>query len=213
MRRPEGRPGRASTTSDVHGLLRDGETACLGTHTDGEPSVDPQRRCAFNPWRPGATANHGPIVAILGDGARPTTGADFRGYIALDIRNFATTTSQLYYNGVTSTTASTLKDLEARWLIAGGYPGPIFPPVISPPDPNDQVAVLAATRPAWRSMPSNTRFVPGDKILVAVYPGIIQIPDFSSGAPDPISLPTSGTVPIAGSFKVGRNQSFSGRST
>jgi hypothetical protein len=189
------------------------ETACLGTDSNAGLRSSPNAGAAFDALVPdNDRANHGPIVAILGDGATPDNGADFRGYIALDIRNFANTTSQLYYNGVDpSTTASTLKDLEAQWFLRGGYPGPDFPPIISPPDPNDQVATLSGNSTGVAIDAFNTRFVPGDTILVAVYSGVTQlIPDFSMAAPATISLPTSGTVPVAGSFKVGRNQSFSG---
>ena len=189
------------------------ETACLGTDTDGSLRVDPNAGAAFDAITPDSDrTNHGPIVAIMGDGATPDNGADFRGYVALDIRNFANTTSQLYYNGVDpSMTAAILKDYEAQWFLAGGYPGPAFPPAISPPDPNDQVAVLSGNSTGVAIDAFNMRFGPGDPILVAVYPGVtLEIPDFSMAAPSTISLPNTGTVASAGSFKVGRNQSFSG---
>jgi hypothetical protein len=189
------------------------DTACLGTDVDGSLRTAPNPGLTFDAINPdNDRANHGPIVAILGDGATPDNGADFRGYVALDIRNFANTTSQLYYNGVTpSTTAATLKDLEAQWLLAGGYPGPLFPPVVSPPDPNDQVATLSGNSTGVAIDAFNARFGPGDSILVAVYSGVtLQIPDFSMAAPGTVTLPTTGTVANAGSFKVGRNQSFSG---
>jgi Putative Flp pilus-assembly TadE/G-like len=188
-------------------------TACLGTDTNGSLRTSPNNGAAYDATTPdNDRSNHGPIVAILGDGATPSNGADFRGYVALDVRNFANTTSQLYYNGVTpSTTSSTLKSLEARWLHLGGYPGPAFPPVISPPDPNDQVATLSGNSTGVAITAFNTRFAPGDDILVAVYSGSTQlIPDFSMSAPGIISLPATGTVASAGSFKVGRNQAFSG---
>jgi hypothetical protein len=192
------------------------ETACLGTDTNDALRTDPNPGLAFDALLPdNDRVNHGPIVAILGDGATPDNGADFRGYVALDIRNFANTTSQLYYNGVdVSTTASVLKDLEAQWIYAGGYPGPSFPSIISPPDPNDQVAILSGNSTGVAIDAFNSRFVAGDSILVAVYSGVtLQIPDFSMASPSVISLPNTGTVASAGSFKVGRNQSFSGTVT
>jgi hypothetical protein len=192
------------------------ETACLGTDTNASLRINPNAGAAFDASNPDSDrANHGPIVAILGDGATPDNGADFRGYVVLDVRNFANTTSQLYYNGVTpSMTSSILKDLEAQWFLAGGYPGPAFPPIISPPDPNDQVATLSGNSTGVGIDAFNTRFAPGDAILVSVYSGqTLLIPDFSMGTPGAISLPTSGTVANAGSFKVGRNQSFSGTVT
>jgi hypothetical protein len=55
------------------------------------------------------------------------------------------------------------------------------------------------------------RFVPGDEVLVAVYPGdVMAIPDFTVGSPGTIALPTSGTTANVGSLKVSRNQAFSG---
>ena len=189
------------------------ETACLGTDSDASLRTAARAGAAFDPSNPDSDrVNHGPIVAIMGDGATPDNGADFRGYVALDIRNFANTTSQLYYNQVTPTTgSSTLKDLEAEWITAGGYPGPDFPSIISPPDPNDQVAILSGNATGAGIAAFNTRFVPGDDILVAVYSGVtMQIPDFSMAVPSSISLPNNGPTALAGSFKVGRNQSFSG---
>ncbi len=80
------------------------------------------------------SGTHGPVVTILGQGAQPSNGSDFRGFIALDIRNFATASSQIYYNEVSaSTNSNTLKDMEAGWILAGGYPGPMFPAPTTPP--------------------------------------------------------------------------------
>jgi hypothetical protein len=192
------------------------ETACLGTDTNASLRTAARTGADFDALNPDSDrVNHGPIVAILGDGATPDNGADFRGYIALDVRNFGNTSSQLYYNQVdASTNSSILKDLEAEWITAGGYPGPDFPSIISPPDPNDQVAILSGNSTGAGIDAFNTRYVPGDEILVAVYSGnTMQIPDFSMAAPTSISLPTSGTVVSAGSFKIGRNQSFTGTVT
>ncbi|HET7727104.1 MAG TPA: pilus assembly protein TadG-related protein [Candidatus Limnocylindrales bacterium] len=189
------------------------DTACLGTETDSALRVSPNAGAAFDPGSPdNDRANHGPIVEILGSGADPDNGADFRGFINLDIRNFASDVSQIYYNGVTPTTnANTLKDMEAAWFTAGGYPGPMFAPAVTPPDPNNQVATLDGNSAGIAIAAFSSRFAPGDEILVAVYPGItMEIPDFSLGDPGTIALPTSGTTATAGSFKVSRNQAFSG---
>ena len=66
-------------------------TACLGTETNASLRTDADRRqrLRFGQPRTAIRRNHGPIVAILGQGAQPSNGADFRGFIALDIRNFA----------------------------------------------------------------------------------------------------------------------------
>ena len=102
---PDGRrdgalPGRSD---GLPRLLRDGE--------HGLPRVRDERRRsgpsrppgnAFDSVNPGSDpVAHGPVVAILGQGAQPSNGADFRGFIALDIRNYQGVGTQLYYNNVT----------------------------------------------------------------------------------------------------------------
>jgi hypothetical protein len=188
-------------------------TACLGTETDSSLRVEPSAGSAFDSSNPGSDpANHGPVMAILGQGAQPGNGADFRGFIALDIRNYATATSQLFYNGVTSGTGSnTLKAMEANWITVGGYPGPQFPAAISPPDANDQVGIMSGNSTGAAIDAAMDRFAPGDEVLVAVYPGdVMAIPDFAVGSPGTLVLPTSGTTASVGSLKVSRNQAFSG---
>ena len=187
-------------------------TSCLGTESDASLRSAPNAGAAFNGADPGAdTTNHGPILAILGQGAQPGNGADFRGFVALDIRNFQAVGSQLYYNGVSgSTNANTLKAMEAGW-IATGYPGPMFPSIVSPPDPNDQVAIMSGNSTGIVIDAVQSRYALGDQILVAVYPGnVMAIPDFTITPPGEIDLPASGTTANAGSLKVSRNQAFSG---
>jgi hypothetical protein len=191
-------------------------TACMGTDANGAQRVSPNAGSAFNATTPdNDRANHGPIVEILGQGAQPGNGADFRGFVALDIRNFASASSQLYYNGVTAgTNSNTLKDMEAAWILNGGYPGPMFAPAVTPPDPNNQVATMSGNSSGISIDAFEDRFAPGDEILVAVYPGVVmQIPDFSMSSPGTISAPTTGEVANAGSFRASRNQAFSGTVT
>lgn len=217
---PGPNPGAAAPCPENQAEFMDffatAQTSCLGTDTDASLRSAPNAGAAFDPVTPGSDpTNHGPVVTILGQGAQPSNGADFRGFIALDIRNFQTSTSQLYYNGVTaSTNSNTLKAMEANWLSAGGYPGPMFPPATTPPDPNDQVAIMSGNSTGVVIDALNQRFGPGDEILVAVYPGqTMAIPDFTIGSPGTVSLPTSGTTANAGSFRVSRNQAFSGTVT
>ena len=148
------------------------DTSCLGTTTDGSTRTDPAAGIAFDPTNPDSdSTDHGPIVTILGQGAQPAGTSSFRGLVALDIRNFATTTSQVYYNGVTAgTNANTLKQQEAAYFANGGYPGPPFPPPparprpptrwLSPtarmpgsPSPTSSSATPSARRSSWPSTP------------------------------------------------------------
>lgn len=191
-------------------------TSCLGSSTDATGQEDPSEGSPFHSSDPSSDpSHHGPVVEILGQGSAPGNAADFRGFIALDIRNFSTTSSQRYYNGVTSSAnQNSLKALEADWILDAGYPGPAFAAVTSPPDPMDQVAILNGNSSGQGVSAINSRFQPGDEILVAVYPGYtMSIPDFNLEAPPQIALPTTGTVASAGSFKVSRNQAFSGTVT
>jgi hypothetical protein len=187
-------------------------TACLGTETNAGMRLEPSAGDPFDSLNPDSDpSRHGPEMAILGQGAQPGNGADFRGFIALDIRNF-TSSTHLYYNGVTASTGSnTLKGLEANWITTGGYPGPQFPAAITPPDANDQVAIMNGNSTGAAIDEAATRYVPGDEILVSVYPGdVMAIPDFTVGSPGTLALPTTGTIVSAGSLKVSRNQAFSG---
>jgi hypothetical protein len=189
-------------------------TACLGSESSTALRTEPSAGIAFNAADPASDpTNHGPVVAILGQGAQPSNGADFRGFVALDIRNFASGTSRAYYNGVTpGTNTNTLKAMEAAWISAGGYPGPMFPPATTPPDPNDQVGIMSGNATGIAIDAVTARFVPGDEILVAVYPGsVMAVPDFSIAPPNEISVPVAGFTAGAGSLKVSRNQAFTGQ--
>jgi putative Flp pilus-assembly TadE/G-like protein len=209
--------GAAAPCPDNQNVFMDffatANTACLGSETDASLRMSPSAGAQLDPVDPDSDpTNHGPVVVILGQGAQPNNGADFRGFIALDIRNFANTTSRLYYNEITDGTGpNTLKSYEAAWIDKGGYPGPDFPAVISPPDPNDQVATMSGNTTGIAIDAMVRRYVPGDEILVTVYPGtVMEIPDFSIAPPSTITLPTTGLTPNPASFKVTRNQSFSG---
>ncbi|MBA3876722.1 MAG: hypothetical protein C0498_07270 [Anaerolinea sp.] len=216
---PGPNPGATAPCSDNPSWFTDyfatAVTSCLGSETDPSLRMAPNPGSAFDALNPGSDAtNHGPILAILGQGAQPNNGANFRGFVALDIRNFASAGSQLYYNGVEpSTNANNLKAKEAGW-VATGYPGPMFPSVISPPDPNDQVAIMSGNSTGIAIDAMRRRFAPGDEILVLVYPGnVMAIPDFAITPPAQLTLPATGFTANAGSLKASRNQSFSGTVT
>jgi hypothetical protein len=191
-------------------------TSCLGTDTNGTLRTEPSIGANYDTATPGSDpTHHGPVITILGQGAQPNNGADFRGFLALDIRNFQAAGTQVYYNGVTAATnPTTLKGMEANWVTVGGYPGPLFPAVVSPPDPMDQVATMSGNSTGVVIDEVLKRFVPGQEILIAVYSGsVMAIPDFTMTPPSTISLPTTGVTAAAGSMKVSRNQAFSGTVT
>ncbi len=188
-------------------------TACLGSDTDATGRTDPSAGSAFSGADPDNDRDHhGPIVPIVGQGADPADDADFRGFIALDIRNFATSTSQRFFNGVTGGMSSNaLKAAQAGYIHIGGYPGPGFPAVAFPPDPNLQVALMSGNAAGIVVDAIAERLAVGQEILVNVYPGhTMVIPEFHLTSPDQISLPVSGTGAAGSVFRVSRNQSFTG---
>ncbi len=216
IKAPGSNTGAAPCVDDFNSFMdffATASTACLGTDGNASARINPSPGAAFSPSTPdNDRSNHGPIVEILGQGADPDNGADFRGFVALDIRDFQTPSSQRYYNGVTaSTNANTLKDMQAKWILNGGYPGPGFPAAVSPPSSDNQVAILSGNSAGIVVDAFAKRFAPGDEILVAVYPGVtMQIPDFSMSTPGIVSVGTTGTTANAGSLRVSRNQAFSG---
>jgi hypothetical protein len=191
-------------------------TACLGSDTSAGARNDAAPGAAFDAANPNSDpANHGPIIEILGLGSDPSNASDFRGFIALDIRNFATESSQVYYNGLTVTTnENALKDVETGWILDKGYPGPPFPTVTSPPHPDNQVAILSGNSAGLAVAAMADRFALGEEILVSVYPGyVMAIPDFQIFNVPEIELPVTGEVDDPGSFRVSRNQAFNGMVT
>ena len=160
-------------TNHFQDLIATANTSCLGS-TTAPAATAPNPGAPFNPSTPDDDpANHGPIIALVGQGASPSNAASFRGFVALDIRNFQydSPSSNVLYNGVTSgMNANQIKDFEAGW-IAAGYPGPDFPPVTLPPDPNDQVGIIDGNSSGIVIDEIDTRYSPGDEILAAVYSG------------------------------------------
>lgn len=158
-------------------------TSCLGSVTDSALRSRPNPGAPFNAATPDDDpANHGPIISLVGQGATPSNAASFRGFVALDIRNFqyAAPPSNVFYNGVTAgMNANTLKDFEAAWVVPG-YPGPDFPPTEIPPNPDSQVGIIDGNTSGIIMVEIDRRYNPGDEILAAVYSGTVQsIPDFT----------------------------------
>ena len=201
-------------TNHFQDLVATANTSCLGSTTDGSLRSTPNPGLPFNGTTPDDDpVNHGPIIALVGQGAAPSNAASFRGFVALDIRNFqyASPPSNVFYNGVTAgTNANTLKAMEAGW-VATGYPGPDFPPVTVPPDPNDQVAIIDGNSSGIIIDAINDRYNPGDEILAAVYSGTVSsIPDFSYAVPSTVTINTNQTRNNSITMSVTKNASFTG---
>jgi Putative Flp pilus-assembly TadE/G-like len=201
-------------TNHFQDLVATANTSCLGSATDGSLRSTPNPGLPFNGTTPDDDpVNHGPIIALVGQGAAPSNAASFRGFVALDIRNFqyASPPSNVFYNGVSAgTNANTLKAMEAGW-VATGYPGPDFPPVTVPPDPNDQVAIIDGNSSGIIIDAINDRYNPGDEILAAVYSGTVSsIPDFSYAVPSTVTINTNQTRNNSITMSVTKNASFTG---
>jgi hypothetical protein len=86
----------------------------------------------------------------------------------------------------------------------------MFPPVVQPADPNDQVAVLSGNDTAMVVGNFQDVFAVGDRILLALYNGtVMQIPDFAISPPSAITVESTTSTPVSGpNFTVSRNDAF-----
>ena len=178
--------------------------------TSGNGGVDPVNVLGYDGRTPASELAPGPVFDLYGPGAKASNESSFRGFVALDVRNFQDLTSRVYYNGVTAgTTENTLKSLEGDYLLTG-YPGPMFPPVQQPASPDSQVAVLLGNDSPMVVGNFDDVFTIGDRILLAVYNGtVMQIPDFAMSPPSAITLPSTTSSPVDGpNFTVSRNDAF-----
>lgn len=202
-------------TNHFQDLVATANTSCLGSTTDASLRSTPNPGLPYNPTIPDDDpVNHGPIIALVGQGASPSNAASFRGFVALDIRNFQydTPPSNVFYNGVTvGMNMNTLKDIEAGW-VATGYPGPDFPVVTVPPDPNDQVGIIDGNSSGAIVDAINARYDPGAEILAAVYSGTVSnIPDFSYAVPSTATINSNQTRNGSITMSVSKNDSFTGQ--
>ena len=182
--------------------------ATAATSTSGK--VDATSVLGYDVRTPASELEPGPLFELYGPGAKSSNESAFRGFVALDVRNFESLTSRVYYNGVDAgITENTLKDMEGDYLI-NGYLGPMFPPIVEPADPNDQVAVLLGNDSPMVVHNFSTSFGIGDRVLLGVYNGtVMQIPDFAISPPSSIDLPSTTVTPQSGpNFTVTRNDSF-----
>ena len=201
-RRYDAAPGPGSGFTDF--------LATAATSTTG--AVDTTNPVGYASVRtPASETEPGPVFELYGPGAKAANESSFRGFVALDVRNFESTTSRVYYNGVTSgITELTLKNKEGEYLITG-YPGPALPPSTNPSSPNSQIAALLGNDSAQVIGNFDDVFAVGDRLLLAVYSGtVMQIPDFTISPPSAFTVPSTTSSPQAGpNFTVSRNDAFS----
>jgi len=178
--------------------------------TSANGQVDTGSVLGYDVRTPASEAQPGPAMDLYGPNSKAANDNSFRGFVALDVRNFQSTTSRIYYNGVTAgTSTNTLKNMEGAY-ITDGYIGPMFPSITSPADPNDQVATLSGNDTSMVLGNFSQVYTVGDRILLAVYNGtVMQIPDFSISPPTAITVPSTTVTPVSGpNFSVSRNDAF-----
>jgi hypothetical protein len=178
--------------------------------TSGNGGVDPVSVLGYDGRTPASEADPGPSFSLYGPNSKASNDSAFRGFVALDVRNFQSVTSRVYYNGVTAgVSESTLKDKEGDYFLTG-YPGPMFPSIVQPADPNDQVAILSGNDTNMVVGNFEDVFVVGDRIMLALYNGtVMQIPDFAISPPSAITVASTTVTPVSGpNFTVSRNDAF-----
>ncbi len=183
--------------------------ATVATSANG--AVDPTDPRGYAGRVPASELSPGPTFDIYGPGSKAVNDSSFRGFIALDIRNFESTSSRVYYNGVTAgTNPNTHKDMQGEYLVSG-YRGPAFPSVSTPPNGDTQVAVLSGNSTSFVVGQFDDAYRVGDRILLAVYDGtVMEIPDFAIVPPAEISLRSTTIAPVNGpNVRVTRNAEFS----
>lgn len=204
IRRYQNPPGPGSTFIDF--------LATDATSRNG--SVDQANPRGFNGRTPASTLSPGPEMQMYGPQTQATNNS-FRGFIALDVRDFTDAASRQYYNGATSTMSSnTLKGHHAAYLTSP-YPGPAIPAVTTPPTGGTQVGIMNGVSAAHSTGPFGDEYDEGDRLMFAVYNGtVMAIPDFSIQPPVEIALPATTTSPTDGpTFQVSRNSAFSSQVT
>lgn len=199
-RRYDGSPGPGSGFADF--------LATAATSSNGQ--VDTVNVLGYDTRTPASESVPGPVFDLYGPHAKASNDSSFRGFVALDVRNFDSTTSRIYYNGIApGTNVATLKNMQGGYILTG-YPGPMFPPITQPADPNDQIAVIQGNDTSMVVGNFGDVYQTGDRILLAVYSGtVMQIPDFAISPPTAVTLPSTTSSPQNGpNFTVTRNSAF-----
>lgn len=178
--------------------------------TSGLGIVDTNDPRGYDVRTPASEAVPGPTFEIYGPSSKAANDSSFRGFIALDIRDFETVSSRVYYNGVEpGTNENTIKDMQGEYLVSG-YRGPEFPTVSTPPTGDTQVAVLSGNDTTFVVHQFDDSYAVDQRLMLAVYDGtVMEIPDFSLVPPVEISLPSTTSSPVDGpNIRVSRNDDF-----
>ncbi len=172
-------------------------------------SVDSSNPRGYAGRTPASELAPGPQFELFGPQSQATN-SSFRGFIALDVRDFTHATSRKYYNGATATMSSNVLKNHHAPYIEDGYPGPAFPAVETPPTGDTQVGIMNGTTNAQTTQPFENAYSDGDRVLLSVYDGtVMAIPDFAIQPPTSMPLPANSTTPVAGTtFEVSRNNAF-----
>ena len=184
--------------------------ATVVTSTSGGIDDDP---LGYDGRAAASVGDPGPLFEIYGVESKALNSSEFRGFINLDIRDFRDETERDYYNGAEAgVNENTMKAEQAEYVLTG-YRGPGLPAVSTPPTGDLQVATLSGHNTGHLVDAFADVYAAGDRILLAVYDGIVKaIPDFSITPPTRITLPAStGGTPIDGpTFSMSRNDEFNG---
>lgn len=162
-------PGNGDPTNFIHHTMREG--------TDYQCSVTSDVLCTA-----ADATNKGREFVLFGASQKAISGdTSFRGYIALDIRDFQTINPgtgdliHLSYNGVApDADENTLKAFEANW-IKEGYPGPDLCTISSTSFlPCAEVAVISGASAGHFIPPIQDRYKIGDRLLAQLYDGTVK---------------------------------------
>lgn len=183
-------PGNGNINNFIHHTMQEGQ--------DYQCTVNSDAGCtpAGN-----TEATDGREFVLFGAGQKATNDSSFRGYIALDIRDFQTLVNgQLQhqaYNGVApDASVNTLKDFEARW-IREGYPGPDLCAVSATTfEKCAEVAVINGASAGIFIPEIDDRYMVGDTLLAQLYDGTVKTtPNFTITFPALLIASSTETVP------------------
>src|SRR6185295_8889526 len=179
-------PGNGNTNQFIDHIMAEGQDYQCSVSAPGACTIADQ-------------TNKGREFVLFGQSAKATNDASFRGYIALDVRDFTTVdgSGNLVhdaYNMVDPTSSvNTLKAYESAW-INEGYPGPDICVVqVGNFAPCAQLAVLNGSSSGIFVDDYNNRFRVGDKLLLQLYDGTVKtVPDFNLSV-NTLVLPATGS--------------------